>query len=136
MVIRCNAGLKCPAQRTARTTHFASKKALDIRGLAGKANRETLRDERHQPRRTFSCWRKDFTDRIERRKKCLLFGRVTKTPRKRKKHEFTKNALNMFAAINDVKTNGVQLAKFIYALGIPFVGEASRRRNSRKRTKV
>ena len=36
MVIRCNAGLKCPAQRTARTTHFASKKALDIRGLAEK----------------------------------------------------------------------------------------------------
>jgi len=46
-------------------------------------------------------------------------------PAQKKKHEFTKNALNMFAAINDVKTNGVQLAKFIYALGIPFVGEAT-----------
>ena len=46
-------------------------------------------------------------------------------PAQKKKREFTKNALNMFAAINDVKTNGVQLAKFIYALGIPFVGEAT-----------
>ena len=125
MVIRCNAGLKCPAQRTARTTHFASKKALDIRGLAEKQIEKLF--ETNAIERTsdiFTLEERFYGPNRNEEEMPPVWARY-ENPAQKKKHEFTKNALNMFAAINDVKTNGVQLAKFIYALGIPFVGEAT-----------
>ena len=125
MVIRCNAGLKCPAQRTARTTHFASKKALDIRGLAEKQIEKLF--ETNAIERTsdiFTLEERFYGPNRNKEELPPVWARY-ENPSQKKKYDFTKNALNMFAAINDVKTNGVPLAKFIYALGIPFVGEAT-----------
>ena len=125
MVIRCNAGLKCPAQRTAGTTHFASKKALDIRGLAEKQIEKLF--ETNAIERTsdiFTLEERFYGPNRNEEEMPPVWARYI-NPAQKKKREFTKNALNMFAAINDVKTNGVQLEKFIYALGIPFVGEAT-----------
>jgi len=125
MVIRCNAGLKCPAQRTARTTHFASKKALDIRGLAEKQIEKLF--ETNAIERTsdiFTLEERFYGPNRNKEELPPVWARYENSSQK-KKYDFTKNALNMFAAINDVKTNGVPLAKFIYALGIPFVGEAT-----------
>ena len=125
MVIRCNAGLKCPAQRTARTTHFASKKALDIRGLAEKQIEKLF--ETNAIERTsdiFTLEERFYGPNRNKEELPPVWARY-ENPSQKKKYDFTKNALNVFAAINDVKTNGVPLAKFIYALGIPFVGEAT-----------
>ena len=123
MVIRCNAGLKCPAQRIARASHFVSKKALDIRGLAEKQIEKLFETNAIERTSDIFTLEERFYNRNEE-KLPPVWARYEK-PSQKKKYEFTKNALNMFAAINDVKTNGVQLAKFIYALGIPFVGEAT-----------
>ena len=123
MLIRCNAGLKCPAQRIARASHFVSKKALDIRGLAEKQIEKLFETNAIERTSDIFTLEERFYNRNEE-KLPPVWARYEK-PSQKKKYEFTKNALNMFAAINDVKTNGVQLAKFIYALGIPFVGEAT-----------
>ena len=126
MVIRCNAGLKCPAQRTARATHFASKKALDIRGLAEKQIEKLFEFKAIEKTSDIFTLEERFYSTAKNKgdEEPPVWARYENATAK-KKNEFTKNSLNMFAAIREVKENGVTLAKFIYALGIPFVGEAT-----------
>ena len=102
----CTGGLTCPAQAMERLKHFVSKDALDIEGL-GDRNIEQFYQ---------LGWIKNPVD---------IFTL-------REKHEFDllslegwgqKSALNLFEAIDKRKV--CVLNRFIYALGIPEIGEAT-----------
>ncbi|GAA3585859.1 NAD-dependent DNA ligase LigA [Marinobacter xestospongiae] len=102
-VARCSGGLFCPAQRKEAIRHYASRKALDIEGLGDKwidilVDRELL---------------KTVADIYTLRKADLLgLERMG-----------DKSASNLIAAIDASKTP--ELWRFIYALGIREVGEAT-----------
>ncbi|MBO7483743.1 MAG: NAD-dependent DNA ligase LigA, partial [Alphaproteobacteria bacterium] len=102
----CTGGLTCPAQAMERLKHFVSKDALDIEGL-GERNIEQFYQ---------LGWILNPVD---------IFTL-------REKHEFDllslegwgqKSALNLFDAIDKRRTGS--LNRFIYALGIPEIGEAT-----------
>jgi len=104
-VARCTAGLFCPAQRKQALLHFASRRALDIEGLGDK-----LVDQ-------------------------LVDGGMVETPADLYRLEpdklavlermGQKSAENLCAEIE--KSKDTTLARFIYALGIRNVGEATAR---------
>jgi DNA ligase (NAD+) len=104
-VARCTAGLYCPAQRKQALLHFASRRAMDIEGLG-----EKLVDQ-------------------------LVDNDIVKTPADIYKlgtgalsgleRMAEKSAANVSAAIEGSKRT--TLARFVYALGIRNVGEATAR---------
>ncbi len=104
-VARCSGGLYCPAQRKQALLHFASRRAMDIEGLGDK-----LVDQ-------------------------LVDGDIVRTPADLYKlgllalanleRMAEKSATNLLAAIE--KSKQTTLARFIYALGIRNVGEATAR---------
>ncbi|MBQ4472075.1 MAG: NAD-dependent DNA ligase LigA [Alphaproteobacteria bacterium] len=105
-VTYCMGGLTCPAQAMERLKHFVSKDAFDIQGL-GDRNIEQFYE---------LGWIKNPMDIFTLRENYELrllglegWGQ--------------KSVLNLFDAIEKAKT--VSLARFIYALGIPEVGEAT-----------
>ncbi len=102
-IARCSGGLFCPAQRKQALLHFASRRAMDIEGLGEKL--------------------------VEQ----LVDNAVIKTPADLYKlgvlalanleRMAEKSAANLLAAID--KSRHTTLARFIYALGIRNVGEAT-----------
>lgn len=104
-VARCSGGLYCPAQRKQALLHFASRRAMDIEGLGDKL--------------------------VEQ----LVDGSIVRTPADLYTLEMTslvrldrmaeKSAANLLAAIE--KSKRTTLARFVYALGIRNVGEATAR---------
>jgi len=104
-IARCSGGLVCPAQRKQALLHFASRRALDIEGLGDK-----LVDQ-------------------------LVDGGIVHTPADLYKLGLAKlaalermadkSAANVMAAIE--KSKATTLPRFIYALGIRHVGEATAR---------
>lgn len=102
-VARCTGGLFCPAQRKQALLHFASRRAMDIEGLG-----EKLVDQ-------------------------LVDGAIVKTPADLYKlgvlalanleRMAEKSAANLLAAIE--KSRHTTLNRFIFALGIRNVGEAT-----------
>lgn len=104
-VARCTAGLYCPAQRKQAILHFASRKAMDIDGLGEK-----------------------LVDR-------LVDGGLIRTPADLYRltpadlagvdRMAEKSAANLAASIE--RSKRTTLARFIYALGIRNVGEATAR---------
>lgn len=102
-VARCTGGLICAAQRKEALKHFASRKAMDIDGLGDKLI-EQLVDKQ---------WLKSPADlyRLSARELAYL-------PRMGEK-----SAENIVAAIQASKQT--TLARFLYALGIREVGEAT-----------
>ncbi len=104
-VIRCTGGLYCPAQRKQALLHFASRRAMDIEGLGEKLV-DQLVDKGlvHTPA---DLYRLDLP---------TLAGLERMAE---------KSAANLLAAIE--KSKHSTLARFIYALGIPHVGEATAR---------
>ncbi len=102
-IARCSGGLFCPAQRKQALLHFASRRAMDIDGLG-----EKLVDQ-------------------------LVDGGVVKTPADlyklsvatlaRLERMAEKSAANLVAAIE--RSKRTTLARFIFALGIRNVGEAT-----------
>ncbi|HTH95373.1 MAG TPA: NAD-dependent DNA ligase LigA, partial [Rhodocyclaceae bacterium] len=104
-VARCTGGLFCPAQRKQAILHFASRKALDVEGLG-----EKLVDQ-------------------------MVDNAILRTPADVYKlgvlaianleRMAEKSATNLLAAIE--KSKQTTLARFIYALGIRNVGEATAR---------
>ena len=105
-VTYCMGGLTCPAQAMERLKHFVSKDAFDIQGLGDK-NIEQFYE---------LGWIKNPMDIFTLRENYELrllglegWGQ--------------KSVANLFDAIEKAKT--VSLARFIYALGIPEVGEAT-----------
>ncbi|QID18039.1 NAD-dependent DNA ligase LigA [Nitrogeniibacter mangrovi] len=104
-VTRCSGGLFCPAQRKQALIHFASRKAMDIEGLG---------------------------DRLVEQ---LVDNAIVKTPADLYKlgvlglasleRMAEKSAANVVAAIE--KSRETTLQRFVYALGIRNVGEATAR---------
>jgi DNA ligase (NAD+) len=102
-VARCTAGLYCPAQRKQALLHFASRRAMDIEGLGEKlvdqlVDRDLVRD----PSDLYRLSAAQFAD----------LDRMGE-----------KSAANVVAAIEASKNT--TLARFVYALGIRNVGEAT-----------
>ena len=102
-VARCTGGLICPAQRKQAITHFASRRAMDIEGLGEKLVDQLVeRDLVHH------------LDDVYR----LSLPVLSELERMAEK-----SAQNVLAAIE--KSKQATLPRFIYALGIRNVGEAT-----------
>ncbi len=102
-VARCVGGLYCPAQRKEAIRHFASRRALDIEGLGDKLVEQLVERERvRDPADLFALDAATLAD-LER------MG--------------SKSAVNLALALERSKTT--TLARFLYALGIREVGEAT-----------
>jgi DNA ligase (NAD+) len=103
---RCSGGLFCPAQRKQAILHFASRRALDIQGLGDK-----LVDQ--------------LVDRavIETPADLYQDKKVNVAVLSELDHMAEKSAENVRAAID--RSRRTTLARFVYALGIRNVGEAT-----------
>ncbi len=106
-VRRCTGGLICPAQRLERLKHFVSRNAFDIEGLGAKHIEAFLEDGLiATPGDIFRL--RDHAADIEGREG---WG--------------AQSAENLVAAIEDRRR--IALERFVYALGIRQVGEATAR---------
>ncbi|MBI3171392.1 MAG: NAD-dependent DNA ligase LigA, partial [Hydrocarboniphaga effusa] len=100
---RCTAGLTCRAQLQGALLHFVSRRAMDIEGLGDKLVQQLLDQKRvNSPAGLFKLELKTLAE-LER------MGE--------------KSAANVIAAIE--KSKATTLARFIYALGIPNIGETT-----------
>ncbi|WP_295391844.1 NAD-dependent DNA ligase LigA [uncultured Thiodictyon sp.] len=102
-VARCSGGLYCPAQRKEAIRHFASRKAMDIEGLGEKLIDQLVeRDLVREPADLYRLTQGQFAG-LER------MGE--------------KSAANLIAALE--RSRESSFARFIFALGIREVGEAT-----------
>ncbi len=128
-VRRCTAAMTCPAQAKEGLKHFVSRNAFDIEGL-GETFVEELFDAGlvRQPADLFRMAFEPLREVIETRRKALSEARrlaegKAEPAKPAKKAETTKAIDNLLGAIEARKT--VSLDRFIFALGIPEIGEAS-----------
>ena len=103
VVARCVSGWNCLAQKKERIKHFSSRLAMDIRGLGNKIISQLV-DEDHVVRIS-DLYRLDH-------KTLSLLDRLG-----------SKSATNILLAIENSKIT--TFPRFIYALGIPDVGEST-----------
>ena len=102
---RCTAGLGCPAQRKEAIRHFASRRAMDIEGLG-----EKLVDQLVETRLVGTV--ADLYRLKEHRDEIAALERMGEL-----------STDNLLAGVE--KSRGLALPRFLYALGIPEVGEAT-----------
>ncbi|WP_178862401.1 NAD-dependent DNA ligase LigA [Thiomicrorhabdus cannonii] len=102
-VYRCSGGLFCPAQRKRALQHFVSRKAFDIQGLGDKLIDQLAERD----------WVKHPDDLFH-----LTLQQLAGLERMAEK-----SAQNVIDAIEAAKQT--TLARFIFALGIPEVGEVT-----------
>ncbi len=103
VIARCSGGLFCAAQKKESIKHFASRRAMDIEGLGDKLVNQLVNDKLID----------DIGD---------LFS-LTLTQLSNLDRMAEKSATNLFTAIE--RSKNTTLARFLYALGIPLVGEAT-----------
>ena len=111
-VRRCTNGLSCPAQAVERLKHFVSKTAFDIDGFGAKIV-EQFYDE-HIIKSPADIFR---------------LSQISETldmPLREREGWGALSVQNLFKAIEDKRT--ISLPRFLYALGIRHVGEATARR--------
>jgi DNA ligase (NAD+) len=104
-VARCDGGLICPAQRKEAIKHFVSRKAMNIEGLGDKLVEQLVDLKMIETVADIYSLSREQLANLER------MGE--------------KSAENILAALE--KSKQTTLAKFIYALGIREVGEATAR---------
>ena len=102
-VARCTGGLYCPAQRREAIRHFAARRAMDIDGLGEKIIAQL--DEAGRVQRLDDLYRLRLED-------VATLARMAE-----------KSAQNLLDAIETSKST--TLARFLFALGIPEVGETT-----------
>lgn len=102
-IIRCSAGLYCPAQKKQAIAHFASKLAMNIDGLGEKSVEQLVEAKLVEYPSDLYLLTLDKLINLER------FGE--------------KSALNLLQAISESKNT--TLNRLIYALGIRHVGEST-----------
>lgn len=105
-VSRCSGGLYCPAQRKEAVKHFASRRAMDIEGLGDKLVEQLVE----------MGWLHSVADLYDR--DALPHHKLAGLARMG-----DKSATNLIAAIE--KSKQTTLARFLFALGIREVGEAT-----------
>jgi DNA ligase (NAD+) len=113
VVRRCTGGLICPSQAKERLKHFVGRNAFDIEGL-GEKQIEAFYDEGRimQPADIFTLQQRD--------------ARLPEDKRLAEKKGYgAKSTENLFKAIEARRK--IPLDRFIYALGIRQVGEATAR---------
>lgn len=113
-VRRCTGGLICDAQAVERLKHFVSRLAFDIEGLGSKIIE--------------LFWEKDILQTpadIFRLRAKNEAGEI-KPPLQEWEGWGEKSASNLFASINERRN--IALNRFIYALGIRQIGEATAKR--------
>jgi DNA ligase (NAD+) len=103
-ILRCT-GLDCPAQLQARLQHFASRGGMDIEGLGDKLAAQLV--ESGKVKRAADLYRLDLTS----------LGELERMGEK--------SAQNFLAALE--RSKRPPLRRFLYALGIRHVGEATAR---------
>jgi DNA ligase (NAD+) len=102
-VARCTGGLYCKAQRSEALKHFVSRRALDIEGLGAKLIEQLVAEERlSDPSDLFQMSKEELSNR---------------------ERMGDKSADNLVRAIDASKST--TLTRFLYALGIREVGEAT-----------
>ena len=102
-IARCTGGLVCPAQRKQALRHFASRHAMDIEGLGEKLIDQLVDTGRVRTPADLYSLKAEELAALERMA--------------------DKSAQNVIGAID--KSRDTTLARFIYALGIRHVGEAT-----------
>ncbi len=103
VVGRCSGGLFCGAQKKESIKHFASRKAMDIEGLGDKLVEQLVDDK--------------MIDNV-----ADLYG-LTMEQVSALERMAEKSAQNLIDAIE--KSKNTTLAKFLFGLGIPLVGETT-----------
>lgn len=112
VVKRCTGGLVCAAQAVERLKHFVSRNAFDIEGMGAKIIEEFYEEGLiKMPGDIFRLEEKD---------------RKSLTPIRAREGWGEQSARNLFASIQSRRVIG--LDRFIYALGIRQVGEATARK--------
>ncbi len=113
VIVRCTGGLFCPAQRVERLRHFVSRHAFNVEGLGDKQI-ETLfkRGAIRNPADIFTLAQRNAELRLE---SWEGWGR--------------KSVENLFAAIEARRR--IPFHRFLYALGIRYVGQVTARLLSR-----
>jgi len=109
VVRRCTGGLICPAQAVERLKHFVSRNAFDIEGMGSKIIEEFYQDGLIKTPA-------DIFKLEERDQKSL-------TPLRNREGWGDLSAKNLFASIQNRRQ--ISFDRFIYALGIRQVGEAT-----------
>lgn len=102
-IARCSAGLYCPAQRKEAIRHFASRRAMDIEGLGEK-------------------WIDLLVDQLGLESSAGLY-RLTLDQLLTLPRMAEKSAGNLLQAI--ARSRDTTLPRFLFALGIPNVGEST-----------
>ncbi len=111
-VRRCTGGLTCPKQAVERLKHFVSRLAFDIDGLGDKIIQSFWEEKLIQnPADIFT---------LEERNKSSL------TPIRAREGWGDLSEKNLFESIN--QRRGISFNRFIYALGIRQIGEATAKR--------
>jgi DNA ligase (NAD+) len=100
---RCMGGLICPAQRMGAVLHFASRKAMDIEGLGDKLVQQLVEKKMIETVADIYKLKQDELAALERMAE--------------------KSAENLIDGIE--KSKSTLLGRFLYALGIPQVGETT-----------
>jgi DNA ligase (NAD+) len=102
-VARCTGGLFCRAQRVEALKHFVSRRAMDVEGLGAKLIEQLVEEERiHSPADIYRLEKEELAER---------------------ERMGEKSADNVINAIEASKST--TLTRFLYALGIREVGEAT-----------
>ena len=104
-VIRCSGGLYCSAQQIQAIIHFASRRAMNIDGLGDKLIEQLVEKKLINNVADLYTLKLDQLTELERMAE--------------------KSAMNIISALNDSKET--TLDRFIYALGIREVGDATAR---------
>jgi DNA ligase (NAD+) len=107
---RCSGGLFCPAQRKQAILHFASRRAMDIEGLGTRLVDQLVDNKLVATPADLYALNVPAVQKLERMAK--------------------KSAANLVAAIE--RSKNATLDRFIYALGIRNVGEATARDLARR----
>ncbi|VFP79756.1 NAD-dependent DNA ligase LigA [Candidatus Erwinia haradaeae] len=105
VVARCTGGLICAAQIVGALKHFVSRKALNVKGIGEKLLAQLVKNE----------YVKNPADLFT-----LTLHQLINL-----EHIHLKSAQNILDTLNDSKYT--TFARFLYALGIPKVGEATAR---------
>ncbi|MFK8040419.1 MAG: NAD-dependent DNA ligase LigA [Rickettsiaceae bacterium] len=109
VIIRCNNGLSCPDQNYERICHFVSKNALDIQGL-GKKQVQFLIEHSFIKNPVDIFFLKDTHNKNAVKLETMAGWGV-------------KSLQNLIASIESSKS--IDLAKFIFALGIRTIGQSN-----------